>query len=134
MGAGAYRLALAALLCAGCTSIYADQRTFDGTRWHASAINGHATPPTGNYVMRFDQGGIGGQLGCNHFGGDYRVRDDTLTASAIQMTLMACPEPSATFENQGLAVLNQPMRMSWASSRKLTLSNAAGTIALELLP
>jgi heat shock protein HslJ len=50
------------------------------------------------------------------------------------MTLMACPEPSATFENQGLAVLNQPMRMSWASSRKLTLSNAAGTIALELLP
>ena len=133
MDAAGFRAALQALLCAGCTSIAADARTFEGTRWHASAINARVTPTTGNYVVRFDKGRIGGQLGCNLFGGEYRVQGDVMTASAIRSTMMACREPAASFEAQGFAVLNQPMRMNWASSRDLTLTNGAGSIDLQLL-
>ncbi|HEX6661631.1 MAG TPA: META domain-containing protein [Sphingomicrobium sp.] len=122
-----------ALLCAGCTSIAADARTFEGTRWHAVAINGRTTPTTGNYVVRFQRGQIGGQFGCNHFGGDYRIRGDTLTAGAIRTTMMACSEPAASFEGEGFAILNQPMRMTWSSSQRLTLSNAAGSLDLSLV-
>lgn len=134
MAAAGFRIAAAALLCAGCTSIAADARTFDGTPWRATAINGRATPGAGNYVVRFDKGRIGGQLGCNLFGGDYRIQRAVMTASAIRSTMMACMEPAASFEEQGFAVLNQPMRMRWTSNHRLTLSNPAGSIALELLP
>jgi heat shock protein HslJ len=132
MAAAGCKAALAALACAACTSIAADARTFEGTRWHVTAINGKATPASGNYVIRFDKGRIGGQFGCNHFGGEYRVARDLLSTDALAMTMMACPEPAMTFESQGGAVLQQPMRISWSSARHLTLSNFAGSIALEL--
>jgi heat shock protein HslJ len=134
MAAADYRLAVLALLCAACTSIAADARTFAGTRWHVAGINGHPTPATGNYEIAFRNRQIGGQFGCNHFGGDYRVARDVLTASAIRMTMMACSEPAMSFESWGSAVLQQPARMTWSSSRRLTLSNAAGSIDLQLMP
>jgi heat shock protein HslJ len=47
---------------------------------------------------------------------------------------MACPEPAMSFESEGLAVLRQPMRLSWIAGTELTLSNGAGSIALERIP
>lgn len=138
MGAAGFRRAALALVVSGCTSIAADARTFEGTQWHVSAINGHATPPSGNFTVSFKDGRIGGQLGCNHFGGSYRVAGDVITTGAIAMTRMACglvgDAPAISpmdYESWGLAVLALPMRMSWRSSRELTLSNAAGSIELE---
>lgn len=133
MGAAGFKAAGLALACAACTSIAVDARTFEGTRWRATAIDGQPTPSAGNYVIRFDKGRIGGQLGCNVFGGEFRVRGDTLTASAIRMTMMACMEPAATFESEGFTILNRPMRMIWTSSQRLTLSNSAGSIDLALM-
>ncbi|HEX8841151.1 MAG TPA: META domain-containing protein [Sphingomicrobium sp.] len=133
MGAAGFRTAALALLCAGCTSIAADARTFEDTRWRVTAINRHVTPAAVNYAIGFKDGRIGGQFGCNHFGGEYRVAREILTTSAMMMTEMACPDPAMTFESWGTAVLQQPMRMTWSSSRRLTLSNDAGSIDLELL-
>jgi heat shock protein HslJ len=139
MGAAGFRIAALALLGAGCTSIAADARTFERTQWRVSAINGHATPPSGNFAVSFKDGRIGGQLGCNHFGGAYRVAGDVMTTTAIAMTQMACgavgDAPTISlmdYESWGLAVLARPMRLSWYSSQKLTLSNAAGSIDLTL--
>jgi heat shock protein HslJ len=134
MAAAGFRIALTALLCAGCTSIAADARTFEGTRWHVTAINGRATPATSDYRIEFRDGGIGGRFGCNRFGGHYAVKGETLIASAIRSTMMACSDPAASFESAGFAVVNQPMRINWSSGRHLTLSNPAGSIELERLP
>jgi heat shock protein HslJ len=134
MAAAGFRLALLGMLCAGCTSIAADARTFEGTRWHVSAINGRATPAAGDYRIEFQDGGIGGRFGCNHFGGRYAVAGPALTASAIRSTKMACSDPAARFEGEGFQILNQPMRMNWTSGRRLTLSNASGSIELERTP
>ena len=134
MAAAGFRAALIALACAACTSIAADARTFENTSWRVTTINGRATPPGGDYRIEFKDGRIGGRFGCNHFGGPYAVQRDTLIAREIASTLMGCPEPAASFETQGFAVLHQPMRMNWSSGRALTLSNPAGSIALERAP
>lgn len=134
MAAAGFRAALIALAGAACTSIAADARTFEGTRWHVTAVNGRATPATGDYRIEFKAGGIGGRFGCNAFGGRYSVVNDRLVARDVASTLMGCPEPVASFETQAFATLNQPMQMIWSSGRQLTLSNDAGSIALEQVP
>jgi len=125
---------LAALSAAACTSVHSTSATFEGTRWQVTAINGRATPRNEGYMLRFEHGRVGGRFGCNQFGGPYRVEGDRLLATEIASTLMGCPEPAATFEQQGFAILAQPMRLIWSSDRRLTLSNSAGSIALVPLP
>ena len=134
MAAAVFRAASLALACAACTTIAADARTFDGTRWHVTTIDGKATPPTGDYHVEFKAGEISGRFGCNGWGGTYTVKGDTLTASQVRSTLMACPEPAMTFESEGLAVLRQPMRSTWTAGERLTLSNSAGSITLQRIP
>jgi heat shock protein HslJ len=124
-------LAAAAALCAGCTAIDLAPHTLAGTSWRVVAVNGAATPTAGDYSMRFGSASrFGARFGCNHMGGEYRLTGDTLTAHNIASTLMGCPEPAATFESQGSAILQQPMRVSFASKERMSLSNDVGTIAL----
>jgi heat shock protein HslJ len=134
MAAAGFKFAALALFSAGCTSIAADQRTFDGTTWRVIAVDGRATPPSGDYSMSFTGRELGARFGCNHVGGRYSVAGELLTATEVRSTLMGCPEPASTFERDGLTVLGSPMRISWSSGNRLTLSNAAGSIALERMP
>jgi heat shock protein HslJ len=131
MAAAGFRTALFALALGGCTSIAADARAFEGTHWRVTAINGRSTPVAGDYRIEFRNGGIGGRFGCNQFGGRYAVAGETMTTSDVASTLMGCPEPAASLETQGFAILHQPMRWTWISGLKLTLRNSAGSIALE---
>lgn len=129
----AFRRFPAAILlaaAASCTSVNPTAATFEGTRWQVTAINARATPGGEGYRMQFEDGRIGGRFGCNQFGGPYRVRGDVLIATDVASTLMGCPDPAASFEPQGFAILRQPMRMVWQSGQQLTLSNGAGSIAL----
>ena len=130
-----------ALVAVACTSIQADARTFEGTSWRVTAINGHATPRADNLVMRFANGQIGGHFGCNRFSGAYRVSGDVMTAGPIAATKMACDsaldEPRISpmqFESWGFAVVGAPMRMTWRNGERLTLSNSAGSIEMERVP
>ena len=134
MAAAASRAAILSALVAGCTSVASTNATFEGTEWQVTAIDGQATPRTEMYRMQFKDGQAGGRFGCNHIGGQYSASGTTLTISNTTSTLMGCPEPAATFEREGLAVLQRPMSMQWASGRQLTLSNAVGSIALERVP
>jgi heat shock protein HslJ len=116
----------------------ADARTLDGTSWHVAAINGKVTPASDRYSMSFADGRISARFGCNGGGAPYSVAGDTITTGPVMSTKMACmpvadqpgPDPMA-FERWGFSVLGQPMRMSWKSGTRLTLTNAAGSIALE---
>ena len=123
-----------AVAAAGCTSVVADARTFEGTNWRVTAIDGQPTPA--GLSLSFSGGQLGGYLGCNRFSGPYRVAGNMLTVQTMAMTQMACvsatDEPLPTFEPAGLAILSRPMRIIWRSGRELTLSNPAGSIALEL--
>ena len=129
MAAAGFRVAALALACAACTSVMADERTFDGTRWHVTAIDGRATPATGDYHVQFARDEISGRFDCNGWGGRYAIVGDIITAGEIRSTMMACPDMS--FESSGLAVLDRPMQIRWSSGRQLTLTNGAGSIELR---
>ena len=134
MAAAAFKAAVLALVCTACTTVAADARTFEGTNWRVTAIDGRATPTSGNYSMSFAGGDLAARFGCNSIGGRYSVSGDTLTASEVRSTLMGCPEPAGRFEREGLAVLNQSMRMTWTGGGSLTLSSGTGSIALQPQP
>ena len=127
-------LCVAAVALAGCTSINATNVTLEGTRWQILSIDGQPTPRTEMYRMSFEARRAGGRFGCNHFSGQYSAAGETLRIADTTSTLMGCPEPAASFEREGFAVLQQPMRMSWSSERQLILTSSAGSIALERLP
>ena len=55
----------------------------------------------------------------------------TLTVTGLTQTLMGCPEPAASFESQGAAVLGQPMQVAFTSNERMSLSNGAGSIAAD---
>ena len=121
--------------CAGSPLAPAPLTELAGTSWRVAAVNGRTTPSTGDYALRFDRnGGVGGRFGCNAMGGQYRLSGDLLAVSDLASTLMGCPEPAATFEREGSAVLGQPMRVAFTSNDRMSLSNAAGSIALDPAP
>ena len=81
--------------------------------------------------MRFGEGDdFGAKFGCNSMGGSYAVAGSTLTVTGLASTLMGCPEPAASFEQQGSAILANPMQIAFASGRRMTLGNRAGSIGL----
>jgi heat shock protein HslJ len=132
-------LAIAAMFAsAGCASappMPAPITELAGTNWRVVAIDGRPIPAAGDYSMRFDStGGVGARFGCNHMGGQYRLAGDILTVNNLASTLMGCPEPAATHEREGSAVLGQPMRIAFTSNDRMYLSNSAGSIALDPLP
>jgi heat shock protein HslJ len=133
MAAAGSRLALLAFACAACTSIAADARTFDGTRWQVTAINGRSTPRTG-YFVSFSATRISARFGCNAIGGDYRIAGNLLIANDLASTLMGCPEPAATLEQAGMRVLDYPAKIVWHGDGRIALRGDGGAIELERAP
>lgn len=117
---------------AGCAAVPAPLTDLSGTSWKVAAINGQPTPAVGDYSIRFDADGrLGARFGCNLMGGDYRLTGATLTVGMMATTLMGCPEPQGTHEQQASAILSRPMQISFTSNDRMSLSNAAGSIALD---
>ena len=110
--------------------------TIAGTAWQVRSVNGSQPPSKGDYSIRFDgDGRLAAKFGCNSMGGSYSSNGSTLTVSDLMQTLMGCPEPAATFESEGSAVLRTPMEMSRSASDRapyeyLSLKNVAGEIIL----
>lgn len=126
-------LVLAVGACTTATGVPTAQLA--GTSWRVVAVNGQPTPPVGDFSMRFQRGGqLGARFGCNHMGGQYRVRGGVLTVNDVAQTLMGCPEPSGTFEQQAGLIFSQPMRITASADGGVTLTNSAGSIALERAP
>ncbi|MCY7398307.1 MAG: META domain-containing protein, partial [Sphingomonas bacterium] len=102
------------------------EHDLSNTNWRVVSINGEPLPMRG-YYFNFAPDRLSGRLGCNMIGGGYSVRGGTLTASALMMTRMACPDSAA--EAQGTRIMGQPMTLSESGDR-LTLSNRLGSIEL----
>ncbi|MGI8931129.1 MAG: META domain-containing protein [Sphingomicrobium sp.] len=101
--------------------------TLSGTNWTVIAINGRPTPRT-DFYLNFQPDRIAAKFGCNSLGAGYSVTGSTLSAGAVMATRMACPDMS--FEDQGSAIMAQPMAIS-GTGDDLTLSNRAGSITLR---
>ena len=105
--------------------------TLAGTSWTVTAVNGRATPGGAEYFLQFADGTISAKFGCNSIGGQYRQNGDHVSVGSLQQTLIGCPEPSATFERDGSAVLRSNMRVEGMGGERMRLVSEAGTIDLR---
>lgn len=99
------------------------------TNWRVVAVNGHETPETGEFYMRFGPATFSSKFGCNAIGGEYIQRGDIVDTERTAGTLMACPDMS--YEAQGGAIISLDMRATWSGPRTLRLANRAGAIDLR---
>lgn len=132
MVAAGFRSGALAFAVVGCTSIAADQHTFEDTRWRITAINAVATP-SHNWVywVRFSGGYMRGNI-CNRFEAPYTVARDILQLNGFTSTERGCSNPESGFEESAFTILHKPMRINWRSGRRLILGNRWGSIELEL--
>lgn len=144
MAAAVFRLGALALLCAGCTTVVIDQRTFDGTQWRVFGIDRAPIRAEAGYRMDFLGSRWHGGFGCNGMSAEYRVRGNILEVGRseagqfrlgeVMATERDCSSsPDGHFEGDALAILRRPMEIRFRGKRHLVLSNASGSIDLEMV-
>jgi len=105
-----------------------------GTDWRLTQIAGSGVPfidvpDSVEATLRIDGSQAGGRGGCNQWFSDVKIDGDAMVFGPIGSTMMACDEPSMSFERQYLAYLADVQR--WAiSDGQLQLADANGAVLL----
>jgi heat shock protein HslJ len=139
------RVTLAAALMLGTAGVAAAQSpaaslgapALAGTDWvlTSTGAGGNQTPvPAGVSVsLQIDEapGGAlaGGSGGCNRYMAPVTITDSALTFGPAASTLMACPDPQGSFEQQYFTALSTVATYAIAG-QTLTLSDASGAAVL----
>ena len=77
-------------------------------------------------LLKFGADGkVGGNLGCNSFGGDYTQKGDQVTFGPLISTLMACQEPQMSQEGISFAILTGTVNLT-INGDSLTITDASG--------
>jgi heat shock protein HslJ len=74
---------------------------------------------------------VSGNLGCNGFSGNFKVKGGKLEFGALAFTLMACPHLQMVQEGVAFQVLSGTASFSRAGNR-LTIYDSTGEFALNL--
>jgi heat shock protein HslJ len=76
-------------------------------------------------------GKVNGNMGCNSFSGNYKLKGTNIIFSQTISTLMACPEPQMTQEGTAFQVMNGTARLQ-IDNNTLTIYAASGGNAITL--
>jgi heat shock protein HslJ len=83
----------------------------EGTTWRLDSIvegagpDGSVSSVLGEPTLELDGERLGGDTGCNSFGGDYEIDGDRLRVGQIDQTLMGCDDALTSQERHVLDVL-----------------------------
>ena len=119
---------LAALFLTACSS--ASAPSFGGT-WNLVSYNGIPAAPGVNTSIEFKDGKVNGNVGCNGFSGEYKLKGATIKFDKMMSTLMACTDPIATQELVAFATLSQSASFV-LNGDTLTVTSADGASVIVL--
>ncbi len=131
-------LVILSLVLSACQSLLdvraqgSDILDLQGTSWVLVEINGQPVLPGTLPTLVFDDAALGGNGGCNTFGGDYTQDGDSLTIGALFSTLMYC-EGVSDQEQAYLAALQAANSFRVAGGRCAIL-DASGAVTLVFDP
>lgn len=93
--------------------------------WVLVQIEGSPVMTLSKPILAFKEGRLGGSTGCNSYGGEYRVRGDSLQVEAIAMTMMACMDEGVMeLEQEFTSILNEAQNFTISGSQlQITDSN-----------
>jgi heat shock protein HslJ len=128
-----FLFAIALFILTACSSASADI-TGD---WKLVSFGDAANPtpaiPNVDTSIKFDSNGqINGNVGCNGFGGNYKISGDKITFNSIMSTMMYCNETSP--QEQGLlSVFSDNVKLQiQMNSDTLTITSADGSSVVTL--
>lgn len=125
-------LLVCAVLLTACTS----GSSLAGTTWALVSYGDPASPTAAaigvDTSLTFNPDGtLGGNMGCNGFGGDYSITDSVVTFENIFSTMMACEEPRMSQETATFSIMNGDVTFV-VDGGTLTLTSAADGRVLVL--
>jgi heat shock protein HslJ len=119
-------LVLLALLSA-CTA----KSTLAESKWQLTSLAGKSPLVDVKVTLNFSQDAIGGNDGCNTYGGSYKATKDTLTiGNDVFSTMMYCTDEIAKQYQAFYEALKQTASYKITGS-SLSLVDAKGTILAE---
>ena len=98
---------------------------------YGSAYGQTPAIPDVDTSIEFKDGQMSGNVGCNSFGGNYKVDGEMLTLEPIVSTLMACEDPMASQESGVFAVLYESATFA-LDGDSLTITSADGSSSIVL--
>jgi len=100
---------------------------------YGDATNPTPAIPNVDASIKFDSSGqIGGNVGCNGFGGNYEMSGDKITFNSIMSTLMYCEETSSQ-EQTVLSVFSDNVSLQiQMNGDALTITSADGSSVVNL--
>jgi heat shock protein HslJ len=105
--------------------------SLDGSAWSIASVDGVPVTTARPTSIRFSNGRVEGNAGCNSFGGLYAQRGPVLSASRIVATKMGCPGPEMQIEGRVLRILEEPATLAYRADGTLVLSAAASSMILS---
>jgi len=103
----------------------------DDSAWTISSVDGIPAATARPTSIRFSNGRVEGNAGCNSFGGDYQQRGIMLQASHIISTRMACPGQGMQIEGKVFHILEGPAQVSFRSGETLVISTDGSSMTLS---
>ena len=102
----------------------------EGPTWQLTAVSDGSgvltdVPAGVEATALFEAGQVGGSGGCNRYGASYTLAGESLTIMPGPMTMMACPEPQMSVEQQFMAALAATASYQ-ISGDQLALLDASG--------
>ncbi len=99
---------------------------------YGDASNPTTAVPSAETSINFDPNGqFGGNVGCNTFGADYKVKRDQITFGSIVSTLMFCTETSSQ-ESAVLGILSDKTVTYQIDGKLLTITSSDGVSIVVL--
>lgn len=101
---------------------------------YGDAANPTPAIPNVDTSIHFDSNGqMGGNVGCNSFGGNYEVSGDTIVFGAVMSTMMYCEETSAQ-EQAVLGIFSDSVKLPFQTTdSRLTITSADGSSVVNLV-
>ena len=114
------------------TAFAAQDSSFEDRDWKLTELNGAKLPDGVKVIphMKFAQGRVTGNAGCNQFFGSYQAHGSALKVEKIGATMMACAPPDV--EQPTLKALAAVERYQLVKET-LELLNQDGKIVLRLV-
>lgn len=103
-----------------------------GKEWTLTELNGSAPLDGSTTTLTIDDKGIGGNAGCNSYGGKYSLQGRKVSFQEIFWTEMACVEPDGIMQQETQFLETLGLTASYEiTDGKLVLKNSAGETTLR---
>lgn len=114
------------------TATKADADALTASSWRVITMLGQPAPQSPPATMTFNADRVSGSTGCNRYGADYRVTDDTIRTSQAMSTKMACAQPQMDLEQDFNRALAEIRHFNVDTNGHLILSSEAEVLMVAV--